>query len=86
MCANELVRAICFSLLLGFSVSSAEEPPSSTELPLVGVSPAFSLGVEHPTGQEFAAHLRDVAAHFELPVVTGVDVDILDRKDVGTIL
>jgi hypothetical protein len=38
MCANELVRAICFSLLLGFSVSSAEEPPSSTELPLVGAS------------------------------------------------
>lgn len=47
----------------------------------IGVSPAFSLGVEHPTGQEFAAHLRDVAAHFELPVVTGVDVQSIEVVD-----
>jgi len=40
----------------------------------IGVSPAFSLGVEHPTGQEFASHLRDVAKHFELPIQTGIDV------------
>jgi len=40
----------------------------------IGVSPAFSLGVEHPTGQEFASHLRDVAKHFELPIQPGVDV------------
>ena len=34
----------------------------------VGVSPAFSLEVEHPTGEEFASHLIAVAQFFELPV------------------
>lgn len=40
----------------------------------IGVSPAFSLRVEHPTGEEFASHLRDVATHFELPIEIGVHV------------
>lgn len=40
----------------------------------IGVSPAFSLGVEHPTGREFAAHLRAVADFFELPFSSGTDV------------
>jgi len=34
----------------------------------IGVSPAYSLGVEHPTGREYANHLRGIAQHFELPV------------------
>ncbi|MEL7337575.1 MAG: NAD(P)-binding domain-containing protein, partial [Planctomycetota bacterium] len=34
----------------------------------IGVSPAYSLEVEHPTGQEYAAHLRAVAEFFQLPV------------------
>ncbi|MEM9754129.1 MAG: NAD(P)/FAD-dependent oxidoreductase, partial [Planctomycetota bacterium] len=34
----------------------------------VGVSPAFSLEAEHPTGKAYAAHLRAVAKYFELPV------------------
>ena len=34
----------------------------------IGVSPAFSLEVEHPTGEEYASHLRGVAQYFELPV------------------
>ena len=37
-------------------------------------SPAYSVGVEHPTGEEYAAYLRGVAEHFGLPVETGVDV------------
>ena len=37
-------------------------------------SPAFSLGVEHPTGKEYAGYLRGVAEYFDLPVETGVDV------------
>ena len=37
-------------------------------------SPAYSLGVEHPTGEEYAGYLRGVAGYFELPVETGVDV------------
>ncbi|MEO1236276.1 MAG: NAD(P)/FAD-dependent oxidoreductase [Planctomycetota bacterium] len=34
----------------------------------VGVSPAFSLEVEHPTGRDYARHLRGVAKVFGLPV------------------
>ena len=34
----------------------------------IGVSPAFSLEVEHPTGEEYASHLRGVAKFFELPI------------------
>ena len=37
-------------------------------------SPAYSIGVEHPTGEEYAGYLRGIAAHFDLPVETGVDV------------
>ncbi|TWT71784.1 NAD(P)/FAD-dependent oxidoreductase [Crateriforma conspicua] len=40
----------------------------------VGVSPAFSLEVEHPTGEEYASHLRGVAQFFELPVRESTDV------------
>ncbi|MEM7558466.1 MAG: NAD(P)/FAD-dependent oxidoreductase [Planctomycetota bacterium] len=40
----------------------------------IGVSPAFSLEVEHPTGKEFASHLRGVAEFFELPVQENTDV------------
>ncbi len=34
----------------------------------IGVSPAYSLSVEHPTGKEYAAHLRGVAQYYEVPV------------------
>ena len=34
----------------------------------VGISPAFSLQVEHPNGEEFAEHLQDVASFFGLPI------------------
>ena len=40
----------------------------------IGTSPAYSLGVEHPTGEEYAMHLRAVARFFELPVRQGIDV------------
>ncbi|MEO1498351.1 MAG: NAD(P)/FAD-dependent oxidoreductase [Planctomycetota bacterium] len=40
----------------------------------IGVSPAYSLEVEHPTGQQYAQHLRSVAKHFEVPVREGLDV------------
>lgn len=40
----------------------------------IGVSPAFSLEVEHPTGEEYAAHLRGVAEFFDLPVQENTDV------------
>ncbi|MEM9185653.1 MAG: NAD(P)/FAD-dependent oxidoreductase [Planctomycetota bacterium] len=47
----------------------------------IGVSPAYSLQVEHPTGAEYAAHLRGVAEHFELPVREGVDVIRVTKHD-----
>ncbi|MEM7453635.1 MAG: NAD(P)/FAD-dependent oxidoreductase [Planctomycetota bacterium] len=34
----------------------------------IGTSPAYSLRVEHPTGPEYAAHLRGIAHHFQVPV------------------
>ncbi|MEM9753622.1 MAG: NAD(P)/FAD-dependent oxidoreductase, partial [Planctomycetota bacterium] len=40
----------------------------------IGVSPAYSIEVEHPTGKQYAAHLRGVAKYFELPVREGVGV------------
>lgn len=40
----------------------------------LGTSPAFILGVEHPTGEEFAVHLNAVAKHYELPVRTKTEV------------
>jgi putative flavoprotein involved in K+ transport len=40
----------------------------------VGVSPAFSLEVEHPTGAEYASHLCGVAQFFELPIREQTDV------------
>lgn len=37
-------------------------------------SPAYSLHTEHPTGPQYAAYLKGLADHFELPVQTGVEV------------
>lgn len=46
----------------------------------IGVSPAYSLGVEHPTGGEYAEHLRGVAQFFELPVRDGVEILRVHRQ------
>ena len=46
----------------------------------LSTSPAYSIGVEHPTGQEYAGYLRGVAKHFDLPVATGVDVLSVTRN------
>ena len=40
----------------------------------IGTSPAFTLGVEHPTGEEYAGYLRAVARYFEVPVRRDTDV------------
>ena len=34
----------------------------------IGISPAYTMRVEHPTGQQFAKHLQDVASYFEVPI------------------
>ncbi|MFG0296771.1 MAG: NAD(P)/FAD-dependent oxidoreductase [Maioricimonas sp. JB045] len=40
----------------------------------IGISPAFSLEVEHPSGDAYASLLELVARHFELPVREHTDV------------
>lgn len=45
----------------------------------IGVSPAFSLSVEHPTGKEYAAHLRGVAQFFHLPVQDNTNVRSIEK-------
>ncbi|MEM7233642.1 MAG: NAD(P)/FAD-dependent oxidoreductase [Planctomycetota bacterium] len=45
----------------------------------IGVSPAFGLGVEHPTGEEYATHLRGVAKYFKVPVQEKTDVERITK-------
>lgn len=40
-------------------------------------SPAYSLGVEHPSGQLYAAYLKALQWHFAVPVITGIEVKSL---------
>lgn len=47
----------------------------------IGVSPAHNLTAEHPTGAQFAAHLRVVADYFELPIQAGIDVQRVAKID-----
>ncbi len=46
----------------------------------IGVSPAYSMKIEHPTGPEFAQHLRDIAEYFELPLQDNTDVKTIEKK------
>ena len=56
----------------------------------IGTSPAYSMMVEHPTGEHYAAHLNQVAKLFELPIremtnvlrVTKIDDEfVIDTED-----
>lgn len=47
----------------------------------MGVSPALSFKVEHPTGKEYASHLRVVAQFFELPICQHTDVMRITKVD-----
>ncbi len=47
---------------------------------VIGTSAGWSLEVEHPTGRQYAAFLKAVADHFEVPVQEGVDVLRIDRR------
>lgn len=40
----------------------------------IGVSPGFSMRLEHPTGEQYAEHLNEVAEFFEVPVKDNVKV------------
>ena len=47
----------------------------------VGVSPAYNMRVEHPTGREYAEHLQDLVNFFELPVEEKSEVKQIVNKD-----
>ena len=47
----------------------------------LGVSPGFNMQTEHPTGEDFAAHLQALAAHFELPLREHTDVLSIQKVD-----
>lgn len=47
----------------------------------VGISPAFSMRIEHPTGQEFADHLQSLADYFELPLMEETNVASIEKHD-----
>ena len=50
----------------------------------LGVSPAHSLRVEHPTGREFAAHLAEVARVYKVPVREEVEVKDVNPDFLGS--
>ena len=45
----------------------------------VGISPAFSMRIEHPTGQDFADHLQSLSDYFELPIREKTDVLSIEK-------
>ena len=47
----------------------------------VGISPAFNMRIEHPTGQEFADHLQSCVNYFELPIRENTDILSIDKVD-----
>ncbi len=49
----------------------------------IGTSPAYSLGVEHPTGQDYARYVQGVARFFAVPVYEDVDVVQVAAVDDG---
>ncbi|MFV0433394.1 MAG: NAD(P)/FAD-dependent oxidoreductase [Leucobacter sp.] len=46
-------------------------------------SPAFTLGVDYPSGAEYAKYLRSVARHFEVPVLNDTEVTAVSRHELG---
>ena len=47
----------------------------------VGISPAYSMRVEHPTGDEYAAHLQSLADYFELPIRENTNVINIEKNE-----
>ncbi|DAC07119.1 MAG TPA: monooxygenase, partial [Candidatus Poseidoniales archaeon] len=47
----------------------------------IGISPAFNMRIEHPTGPEYAEHLQSLAEFFELPLRENTDVLSIEKKD-----
>jgi thioredoxin reductase len=46
-------------------------------------SPAYSLGVDYPTGPQYAKYLRSVVKYFEVPVLDDAEVSTVDPHEEG---
>ena len=46
----------------------------------IGISPAFSMKIEHPNGKEYAKHLLDIAKYFDLPILQNTDIKKISKK------
>lgn len=42
-------------------------------------SPAFNLLTEHPSGKEYALYLKNIADHYELPIITRTNVKKIEK-------
>ncbi|NRB61704.1 MAG: NAD(P)-binding domain-containing protein [Saprospiraceae bacterium] len=49
-------------------------------------SPAFDLLTEHPTGEEYAVYLEQVAKYFKVSISTGIEVKNIEDKKGGFFL
>ena len=47
----------------------------------IGVSPAFNMRIEHPTGKQFAIHLQGLVEYFELPIQEDTDITSIAKID-----
>jgi len=47
----------------------------------IGVSPAYNMRVEHPTGAEYATHLQNLSKYFELPIQENTNVTSIEKHD-----
>ena len=45
----------------------------------IGVSPAYNMRVEHPTGAEYATHLQNLAKYFKLPIQENTNVPGIEK-------
>ena len=47
----------------------------------IGISPAYTMREEHPTGQNYAKHLQNVASFFKVPVREQTTVTNISQED-----
>jgi thioredoxin reductase len=46
----------------------------------IGVSPAYNMRVEHPTGAEYAEHLQNLVNYFELSTLTLTNITSIEKN------
>ena len=46
----------------------------------IGVSPAYNMRVEHPTGAEYAEHLQNLVNYFELSTLTQTNITSIEKN------